>query len=212
MPLVIPTDLEEAGGVVPRSDAVSFTGPNGAVVRPLVGNEWELSRDRKTLTLSYTMPEALERRDVRIDAGTELVLTGRVYAQEEMDVLNAELRDAREDLWKAGGEIGDVYDRKNASKRWDEASGRWVRRYEDDNPLDVARKRMAYWGAKAVERRRMARRPRLEDLSDRGTLPGVEGGVYVANKGGVVRAGRYGPVVGTWSATPITDAPASYRS
>ena len=54
-------------------------------------------------------------------------------------------------------------------------------------------------------------RPDLNDLSDRGTLPGIEKAVCIAKKG-TVRAGRNGPVCGTWSAMPITNLPASYRS
>ena len=65
--------------------------------------------------------------------------------------------------------------------------------------------------AKAIQGQKMAQRPDLNDLSDRGTLPGIEKGVYIAKKN-TVRAGRNGPVCGTWSAMPITNLPASYRS
>lgn len=181
------------------------------MVRPVTGEKWELSDDERTIALSYTMPERMERRDVYIDAGTELVLTTRVYTQDEMDQINAEYYEAREKLWKAGGEIGDIYDRQEASKKWDEESGQWVRRYEKENPLRVAQKQLFYWGAKANQGRKMAKRPDLNELSDRGSFPGVERGVYFA-KGGTVRAGQNGPVCGTWSAMPITNAPVSYRS
>ena len=55
-------------------------------------------------------------------------LTGRVYTQTELDRLNAAYYEAREELWKAGGEIGDVYDRANASKKGNEETGKWERR------------------------------------------------------------------------------------
>ena len=228
MSLVIPTDFKATGddnakkrrgggnnnssNLVPRSDTTCFTGPDGAVVRPIVGERWELSGDRRTITLSYSVSERMERRDVYIDAGTELVLTGRVYMQEEMDRINAEYYyEAREALWKAGGEIGDIYDCMSASKKWDEESKRWVQRHENENPFKIAQKQLAYWGAKADQSRKLAQRPELNELSDHGSLPAVEGRIYVA-KGGTVLARSNGPVCGTWSAVPITGAPALYRS
>ena len=181
------------------------------MVRPIAGKTWELSGDERTLSFSYVVDEELKRRDVTIEAGTELVVEGRVYTQTEMDRLNNDYYRAREELWEAGGELGDIYDRQSASKKWDDESGTWVKRYQDENPFVVAQKQLLYWGAKAKQERRMSQRPDLNEVSDRGMLPGVEGGVYVA-KGGVVRAGWNGPVCGTWSAMPITGAPASYRS
>ena len=180
------------------------------MVRPVAGGAWSLSDDARTLTLAYRLPRALRRRDVYFEDDTELVLTGRVYAKREHDRLNDEYHRARDGLWQAGGEIGDIYDRRAASKKWDEASGRWVRRYEDASPFQVAQKRLQYWAAKAKHEQKKAERPDLQDLSERGPLPGVEGGVYIA-KSGVVRVGHGGPVCGTWSAAPITNAPASYR-
>lgn len=212
MPLVIPTDfVSESNALVPHSDTVSFTGPDGAVVRSISGEKWELSKDEKAISLSYYLPEEMNRRDVYLEAGTELFLSGRVYTKREYDSLNQEYYQAREEVWKAGGEIGDIYDRQNASKKWDEESGKWVKRYEDTNPLLIAQKQMLYWAAKAKQGQKMSQRPDLNEMSDRGSLPGVEGGVYIAN-GGTVRVGKDGPVCGTWSAKPITGAPASYRS
>lgn len=212
MPLVIPTDFMPASNeLVPHSDTVSFTGPEGAVVRPISGEKWELSKDEKTITLSYTLSEEMNRRDVYLEAGTQLFLTGRVYTKREFDSLNQEYYQAREELWKAGGEIGDIYDRQEASKKWDEESGQWVKRYENENPFKIAQKQLLYWGAKAKQGQKMAQRPDLNEMSDRGSLPGVDGGVYIA-KGGAVKVGENGPVCGTWSAKPITGAPASYRS
>lgn len=211
MPLVIPTDLTDSdNALVPHSDVVSFTGPEGAVVRPVVGDKWELSKDEQTIMLSYTLPEAMSRRDVYLEEGTQLHLTGRVYTKREMDQINEEYYQAREEVWKAGGEIGDIYDRKEASKKWDEESGQWVKRYEDANPITVAQKQFAYWGAKVKQGRKMTQRPDLNTISEQGSLPGVEGGIFIAN-GGIVRVGNNGPVCGTWSAKPITIAPASYR-
>jgi len=211
MPLVIPTDFSADNVLSPKSETVMFTGPNGAVVSPVVGEGWHLSKDEKTISLSYTLPEKMERRDVYIEAGTELVLSGRVYTQEEMDRLNKEYYEAREELWKAGKEISDIYERQNASKKWDEETNSWVKRYKDENPFRIAQKEIQYKLAEAVQGQKMAQRPDLNDLSNRGSFPGIETGVYFEKKG-VVRAGKNGPVCGTWSAEPITNAPVSYRS
>lgn len=209
MPLVIPTDLTDSdNALVPQSEVVSFTGPDGAVVRPVVGGKWELSKDERTITLSYTLPEAMSRRDVYLEEGTQLHLTGRVYTKMEMDRINLEYYQAREEVWKAGGEIGDIYDRMEASKKWDEESGQWVKRYEDANPFTVAQKQFAYWGAKLKQSQKMTQRPDLNTISDRGSLPGVEGGIFIAN-GGAVRVGKNGPICGKWSAKPIVVTPAS---
>ena len=210
MPLVVPCDFEDNKLVIPQKDTLSFTGPEGANVKPIEGGKWKLSDDSKQISFTLNVPEKLTRRDVYIDAGTELSLTGRVYTQAEMDQLNADYYEAREELWKAGGEMADVYDRANASKKWNEETKRWEKRYASENPLSFARKQLTYWGAKAKQSQKLSQRPDINTLSDKGMLPGEDNGVYMA-KGGVVRVGENGPVCGTWSAQPITVSPASYR-
>ena len=210
MPLVVPCDFEQNDILLPQKDTLSFTGPDGANVRPIEGGKWKLSDDAKQISFSLNVPEKLTRRDVYIDAGTELSLTGRVYTQSELDRLNANNYEAREELWRAGGEIGDVYDRANASKKWNEETGKWERRYDRENPLSFARKQLTYWGAKAKQSQALNQRPDINTLSDRGAMPGEGGDMYMA-KGGTVRVGENGPVCGTWSAQPITTSPASYR-
>ena len=210
MPLVVPCDFDAKNLVIPQKDTLSFTGPDGANVRPIEGGRWKLSNDSKQLSFTLNVPERLTRRDVSIDANTELSLTGRVYTQAEMDRLNADYYEAREELWSAGGEMADVYDRANASKKWNEETKRWEKRYVRENPLSLARKQLTYWGAKVKQGQTLSQRPDINTLSDKGKLPGEDNGVYMA-KGGVVRVGENGPVCGTWSAQPITVSPASYR-
>ena len=45
MPLVIPTDFTAENKIMPHSETVMFTGPEGAVIRPIIGEGWELSND-----------------------------------------------------------------------------------------------------------------------------------------------------------------------
>ena len=97
----------------------------------------------------------------------------------------------------------------DASKKWNEETGKWERRYDRENPLSFARKQLTYWGAKAKQSQALNQRPDINTLSDRGVMPGEGGGMYMA-KGGTVRVGENGPVCGTWSAQPITTSPASY--
>ena len=218
MPLVIPSDFSNISSTnsttsnlfVPRSETVSFTGPDGAVVKPIQGRKWKLSKDSKELTFSFVLPEELRRRDVSIEAGTELSLSGRLYTQAELDHLNQEFYQAREEVWQLGGELSDIFDRQGAPKKWNQETSRWEKRYANDDPLKIARKQLSYWGAKAKQGQKLKQRPDVNNLSDRGSLPGVEGGVFIA-KGGIVRAGPNGAVCGTWSMQPITSAVASYR-
>ena len=215
MPLIIPCDFgrteNNSNPLLPQSKTVSFTGPEGAVVKPIQGGEWKLTKDFKELTFSFLMPETLIRRDVTIDAGTTLELSGRVYSQAELDELNDEYYQAREAVWQVGGELSEISDREGAAKKWNKENARWEKRYPQENPMLFAQKQITYWAAKARQNQRQSQRPDLNMLSDRGNLPGVEGGLYIS-KAGILRAGTNGPVMGTWSAQPITDRPASYRN
>ena len=67
------------------------------------------------------------------------------------------------------------------------------------------------WQATPVRSRKgqtNQKRPDPNSLSVAGSLPGIEGEVFVA-RGGVVRATN-GGVMGTWFAEPITNEPVSY--
>ena len=82
MPLVVPCGFEDNNLVIPQKDTLSFTGPEGANVKPIEGGKWKLSNDSKQISFGLNVPEKLTRRDVYIDAATKLSLTGRVYTQE----------------------------------------------------------------------------------------------------------------------------------
>jgi len=215
MPLVVPCDFvrtdDNSNLVLPQLRTVSFTGVEGAVVKPVEGGEWRLSSNCKELSFSLVMPETLSRRDVSIEGGTVLELSGRVYSQGELERLNEEYYKSREAVWSVGGELNDILDRQGAAKKWNEEKGEWEKRYPKENPVKLAVKQLRYWGAKMKENEKMSQRPDLNAISDRGCLPGVERGVYVA-KEGVVRSSINGAVMGTWFAQPITGNPISYRN
>lgn len=249
MPLVVPCDFvltsthsqnnkgDDDGNdgklstlVVPRTDTVSFTGQNGAVIRPVQGGTWEFdtnsgvvdaignddgnNADGKPLptqlSFSLTFPETLQRRDVTIEAGTTLELSGRVFSKAELDALNEAYYEAREHTWQIGGELNEAQKRQGAAKRWNEEKQQWEKRYGNENPVTALQNRWKYWTAKAQMDAKQRQRPDANDLSERGGFPSVDNGLYVA-KGGIIRASKNGPVMGTWQAQPITDRPASYR-
>lgn len=215
MPLVVGLDFEQVNAkdnqLYTRSDTVSFTGPDGAVVKPIVPGDWNLSNDQQELSFSLMFPETMARRDVVIEGGTTVELTGRVYTQAELDQLNEEYYKARETTWQLGGALNDMANRQGAAKKWNEETKRWEKRYPNENPLAVAQKQLTYWGAKLRQNQKLNQRPDPNTLSDRGSFPGIDKGLYVA-RGGVVRQGKNGPVMGTWYAQPITKTPASYRN
>ena len=223
MPLAIPCDFSQkvssTGGdnneflVLPKSDTVTFTGPDGAVVKPVVGGTWQTSEDQKQISLSFTFPETLQRRDVTIDAGTKVELTGRMYTQEELNQLNQAYYEARESTWQLGGDLNDIARQQGAAKKWNEEKGVWEKPKSDANPFSMMQNRIKYMASKAQQDKRNQERPDANSISNRGKLPGLgdDNGVYIL-KGGVVRQGKSGPVMGTWQAEPITKNPVSYRN
>jgi hypothetical protein len=216
MPLAIPCDfssnydISDERLVLPQSETVSFTGPGGAVVKPVVGGTWQVSNDQKQVSFSLSFPESLQRRDVIIDGGTTLELVGRLYTQTELDELNEAYYQARENMWQVGGELNDLSRQRGAAKKWNEAKGKWEKPDADGNIFSTLQKQVNYWTAKAKQDQMNQRRPDANSISSLGKLPGFEEGVYIA-KGGVIRQSKNGPVMGTWQAEPITKNPASYR-
>ena len=188
--------------VSPQSDTVSFTGPNGAVIRPIQGGgDYQISKDETELTFSLTFPETLARRDVTIDAGSTIQCTGRLYTQKELDQLYQAYYDARDEAWKLGGELNDMERMDGPPKKWNEETKQWEIRRKSINPLTWAQKRLAYAAAKAKQESKNNQRPDPNRLSEKGSLPGIDDSVYVA-KEGVVRAPN-GAVMGRWSMEPI---------
>jgi len=223
MPIVIPCNFEQRRKdegekdpstkfrlVLPRSDTVSFTGPDGAVVRPIAGGDWKLGRDEKELRFTLNFPEALERRDVRIGAGTTIECTGRVFTKTELDTLNEDFYESRRKAWEVGGELNEISGRQAAPKKWNFETQRWEKRYADAKPIEWVQKRIKYAAAKAEQDRKNSRRPNQNALSGLGWLPGVEDPMFVSKDQGVVRRANDGALLGRWSMEPILDKPVSF--
>ena len=217
MPLVVPTDFccdtsSTKRSVAPRAETVGFTGPEGARESPIVGNSWSVADG--VFAASYTIVDELRKRDVFIEAGTELHLTTRCFTQTELDRLNEEYYRAREAMWSTGGDLNDATNRQQSARKWNPKTERWEKRYPDENPLEMVKNTVKYWMQNAKQEKAKSQRPEPETLSDRGgRLPGVgndaEGEYVYLVQQGVVRYGKEdGPVCGLWTAQPITNVPA----
>mmetsp|Transcript_7902 Transcript_7902/g.19059 ORF Transcript_7902/g.19059 Transcript_7902/m.19059 type:complete len:282 (+) Transcript_7902:101-946(+) len=204
MPMVIPCDFQSDKKLIPRADTVSFTGPNGAVVSPVQGEEWEISNNDKEIKCELTFPKYMERRDVWIDAGTTLTLLGSVYTKEELERLDQEFYEAREEAWELGGELNEIADQIEGPKKWNEEKQVWEKRMDGvPNIFSQMQKRVQHLGAQAKQKQKANQRPSLKDLSDGGTIPGFsEKGLFI-QKHGLVKIGNV--VAGRWSAEPITN-------
>jgi hypothetical protein len=195
----------------PISETVSFTGPGGAVVRPVQGGSWTLSSSSgneplgksKELTFDLTFPEPLTRRDVTIDAGSTLQCVTAVYTQTDLDYLNQEFYAARDEAWSIGGELNSMSARRDAPKRWNFETNRWEKRHDSEtNPLTWMQTQAKYWRAKAKQEDKNRQRPDPNTLSAMGRLPGLDEFVYIQKSSGIVR-NKAGAVMGTWQAEPI---------
>lgn len=221
LPVKIPCDFTRRGDddsammvVQPRSDTVSFTGPEGSVARPVVGGRVArpptTTTDPQELSFALTFPQELARRDVTVPAGTTVTCTTRLYTQTELDALQKAFYDARDEAWRLGGELNDMMTVDGPPKVWNEERGRWEKVDKRINPLQWAQKRLAYARAKAVQDQKNRARPDLKDLSERGSLPGIDVPVYTAKQG--VAKTQTGAVIGRWSMEPMRwDQPVSYR-
>lgn len=207
LPLVIKADFNSDGQVVPRDINCRFTGPGGEVVKPIREGTWSTSNDDKKLEFSLNFPERIERRDVSLDAGTEIVCEGLVYSTDRIKELNDKFYQAREETWKAGKELNDISRRKEAAKKWD--GEKWVKRYDDEPIWSQIGKRLQLMKAQGESRKKNAERPSPQSLSlDHGPFPGFDNNVYIQKEGVIKIKGK--GVIGKWSAEPINDLPASY--
>jgi hypothetical protein len=224
LPIVIPCDFIAANGeqgtnkVTPKSNAIRFTGKEGESIKPITAGSWALSNNRE-LTFTVSFPEDIVRNDVTIEAGTTLTMEGLVYTKTDLEELNRQFYAARDQAWQAMGEIEEVERRKEAPKKWNEATGQWERRYEDAPITSRIAQEFQLLTSQRQREKEESNRPRPKDLSlDCGPFPGVpnDDDVYVTMKNEVKMKSSFGPwrredvVVGTWSAEPILDKAKSY--
>jgi hypothetical protein len=211
LPLVIKCDFDENGDVVPQQENCRFTGPDGEVVKPIQKGGWSSKNDRN-LKYSLHFPQELTRRDVTLDAGTEIFCEGLVYSTNDLKKMNDKFYKARDDTWKAGEELNEVNRRKEAPKKWNEDKGEWDKRYEEEPLLSKLGKQINLMNVKRKSEQSNADRPNPKTLSlDSGPFPGFDSDVFIQKTGIIkIKRGWGDSVIGTWSAEPITGKPVSY--
>lgn len=215
LPLVIKCDFNEKNGeVVPQEENCRFTGPDGEVVRPIQTGVWSSNNNNRNLKFSLNFPQELARRDVTIDAGTEIFCEGLVYSTNDLKRMNEKFYKSRDETWKAGEAYNEISRRKEASKKWNDETGQWEKRYGEEPLLSAFTKQMNLMNVKRKSERENSDRPNPKTLSlDSGPFPGFDSDVYI-KKEGVVKIKRRGwrdAIIGTWSAEPINkEKPVSY--
>jgi hypothetical protein len=211
LPIVVQCDVNPDQTIVPKENMIRFTGREGEVIKPIQPGTWSLANNRD-LAFTLSFPEELLRNDVSIDAGTTLTMEGLVYSKKDLEDINQQFYKARDQEWKAMGEVDDIQRRKDAPKKWNEASGEWEIRYETESISSKFAKQLQLFQTERVRQKEDQNRPRPKDLStDCGPFPGVDGDVYMAMAGNIkIRSGWRDTVAGTWSAEPILGNPKSY--
>lgn len=216
LPVVVKCDFLAAGQerkknvVVPLTDDVRFTGPDGEVVRPVESGGWSLANERE-LSFTLSFPEELVRRDVTLEGTVRL--EGLLYSNNELKRMNEQFKVARDTTVDAGELLDMVNQRRDAPKKWNDDTNQWEKRYEEEGVLSQLGKRAKKFIAERNEKKVNIDRPILKDLSlDCGPFPGLEGDVYFKKKGKVMlkRSFMRECVIGTWYAEPINNKPLSY--
>jgi hypothetical protein len=215
LPLGIKCDFHKtnengSNEVVPQQENCRFTGPDGEVVKPIQKGVWSLKN--RNLLFSLNFPQELVRRDVVVDAGTEIFCEGLVYSTNDLKKMNEKFYKARDDTWKAGEEVNESNRRKEAPKKWNEDKGEWEKRYGEEPLLSKLGKQINLMNVKRQSEQNNADRPNPKTLSsDSGPFPGVDSDVFIQKTGIIkIKRGWRDSVIGTWSAEPITGKPVSY--
>lgn len=213
LPLTIRCDFNENGNeVVPRQENCRFTGPEGEVVKPIQKGSWSLNNNNRNLKFSLKFSQDLVRRDVVLDAGTEIVCEGLVYSTKELKQMNEKFYESRENTWKAGAELNDVNRRNEAPKKWNEEKKAWERRYDDEPLLSKLGKELNLMNVKRQSETDNADRPNPKTLSlDSGPFPGFDSDVFIQQAGVIkIKRGWREAVIGQFWAEPITNKGVSY--
>jgi len=241
LPLIVQCDFQndnkhnkKTGTVVPLTGDVRYTGPDGEIIKPVLGGEWsmisgnnnsaELEQQRE-ISFTLNFPEELIRRDVILNAGSILRLDGLLYSTAQLKEMNDIFYKARDAKWYAGEQLNDIEKRRDASLKWNPNTNQWEQRYEKETILSTLKKQKNMLFAERKIQKINLERPNPKDLSlDCGPFPGIDDGdVYFRKQGRVLLSNRRGGgggigqfwntkecVVGSWAAEPINDKPLSY--
>jgi hypothetical protein len=227
------------GMVVPLTNEIRYTGPDGEIIKPIQGGEWALTNSNNKggheISFHLNFPDELIRRDVILNAGSIIRLDGLLYSKKQLKEMNANFYEARNEKWDAGEELNDIDKRRTAPLKWNTITNKWEKSYKDENIFVRLQKETNLKRAEQKINNINKERPNPKDISlDCGPFPGIydgdDGGdgsnsdVYFRKQGKVLLQGGGGGggfgqslwnnnkecVIGTWSAEPINDKPLSY--
>ncbi len=216
-PLVMKCNFTDSGNtdggnmVIPISGNVRYTVAEGEVVKPVLDGTWSLSNNRD-LSFSLTFPEAMERNGVELNSMSTILCEGLLFSQKDLKALDEDFYRARSVTDDINAQVKESKRRKEAPKKWNFETNQWEQRYASESYFSILGMRLKQFYAGMVEESQNRRRPKPLDLSlEAGPFPGIDCDVYI-RKGGLIKlegAGVTG-IIGTWSAEPINDNPASY--
>jgi hypothetical protein len=218
LPVIVPTDFFPDGRALPQSETISYTDMEGAVLRRIQGGTWKVSKRQTSppgsslLTLSLEFPEALQKKDIVLPAGSVLQLEGLVYSQTALTELEQAFANARKEEWKAQEALAELQAVRDAPKKWNPDTQQWEYPKLEEPLTSLASKHWKAFTTGQERRTRQAAKPGGTALSTQaGRLPGFDDTLVYFAKTGVIRnASQANKVIGTWSAEPILDRPLSY--
>jgi len=210
-PLVMKCNFTDDGMVDPISGDVRYTVAEGEVIKPVQAGPWTLSNNRN-LKFSFLFPEQMERNGVELLGPCEIVCEGLLYSKKDLDALDQDFYQARSVTDQVNAEVKAVKGRNEAPKKWNFKTNRWEKRYPNQSVVSSVGNRLKQWTAGIAEESQNRKRPKPLELSlESGEFPGIDCNVYI-KKDGLIKLKVFGldRVIGSWSAEPLNDNPASY--
>lgn len=200
------------GNVTPIAGNVRYTVAEGEVVKPVNDGTWSLSDDNRDLSFTLTFPERMERNGVELDSMSTIRCEGLMYTWNDLKALDEDFYKVRSITDGINAQVKESKRRREAPKKWNFDTNQWETRYPNESSLALFGKRMKQFYAGFVEETQSAKRPNTLDLSlECGPFPGIDCDVYIKKRGIIKLDGAgTGGVIGTWSAEPMNDNPASY--
>eukprot|EP00547_Thalassionema_nitzschioides_P001207 CAMPEP_0194213312 /NCGR_PEP_ID=MMETSP0156-20130528/13768_1 /TAXON_ID=33649 /ORGANISM="Thalassionema nitzschioides, Strain L26-B" /LENGTH=288 /DNA_ID=CAMNT_0038941305 /DNA_START=12 /DNA_END=874 /DNA_ORIENTATION=- len=205
LPIVVPCDFCSTNLILPQCDTVSYTDLDGAETKAISGGDWSVDKEKHILKFSLTLPEQIEKRDIVLQANSQLTMEGIIYSEVELQELNQAFIDARAEEWKAAEVLDKIQKIRDAPKTWNEEKGVWEKVYYNEPLSSLASKNLNVFRKAQERKRRDALRPSPKDLSlNSGNFPGFDCKVFLGATNGIIRDDKSGMVVGSWTAEPIT--------
>eukprot|EP00551_Chaetoceros_affinis_P006041 CAMPEP_0203668810 /NCGR_PEP_ID=MMETSP0090-20130426/5350_1 /ASSEMBLY_ACC=CAM_ASM_001088 /TAXON_ID=426623 /ORGANISM="Chaetoceros affinis, Strain CCMP159" /LENGTH=230 /DNA_ID=CAMNT_0050533351 /DNA_START=37 /DNA_END=729 /DNA_ORIENTATION=+ len=205
------TDSKSGNVVTSIGGNVRYTVAEGEVVKPVLDGTWSLSNNRE-LSFSLTFPERLERNGVELGEMSTIFCEGLLFTKKDLDALDEDFYRARSITDGINAQVKESKRRREAPKKWNFSTNQWEQRYPNESYVSRFGSRLKQFYAGIVEESQNQKRPKPLELSlESGSFPGIDCDVYI-KKGGLIKlqGAVTSRVIGTWSAEPINDNPASY--